>query len=109
MANPYRTVADFTNDSSFVNWITQPTPEATRYWQHWQNAHPDRRAVLEEARRQVLVQHVGTVALKPSVSTEDVAARPRVKPVPWPQYRTWVGGMLLVATLLLLIAVWILR
>lgn len=55
MFNSHRTIVDFVADTAFVDWIIQPTPEATTYWQRWQKEHPQLRETLEDARRAVLL------------------------------------------------------
>ncbi len=57
MANSYQTLQDFLLDDYFIAWVKQPTDSSDRYWEAWQVAHPDRRAVLQEARAVILAQH----------------------------------------------------
>jgi len=37
-------------DAWFIQWIVEGDPEANQFWQDWLKAHPDRQAIVDEAR-----------------------------------------------------------
>ena len=54
MKDSYQTWQEFLLDDDFVAWVKHPTPASDRRWQAWQDTHPDRRSLLEEAREMIL-------------------------------------------------------
>ena len=63
MANSYQTLQDFLLDDYFIAWVKQPTVSSDRYWEAWQVAHPNRRAVLQEARAVILTAQRDSLGL----------------------------------------------
>lgn len=70
MAYPYDTLQDLLQDDNFVTWVRYPTPATDRFWQGWQQAHPGRTVLVQEARSLVLSIHFDEERL----SDERVAA-----------------------------------
>ncbi len=46
----YQTVEDFLKDPSFVSWVQKETDKGTSIWEQWSNDHPEKSAVIAEAR-----------------------------------------------------------
>ncbi|MCY7351062.1 MAG: FecR domain-containing protein [Cytophagaceae bacterium] len=44
---------DFAADDAFIVWVLDPTPERSARWQDWLTAHPEKVAVVGEARKLV--------------------------------------------------------
>lgn len=59
MNNDYTTydALELAGDAWFIKWIVEGDPEALRFWQAWQEAHPEKQAMLEEARKLVRAIH----------------------------------------------------
>lgn len=51
----HHTTEDFVTDEFFIAWVKHPTEERRAFWQAWLSLHPDKRAVVEEARRLILM------------------------------------------------------
>ncbi len=49
-------VHDFVMDDFFRQWVQQPTANTDSFWNAWLSGHPEKRALIEEAR--LIVQHV---------------------------------------------------
>lgn len=47
-------VEDFASDPHFIRWVLQPDPEQEAFWQKWLQHHPEKAALLAEARKMVL-------------------------------------------------------
>lgn len=45
---------DFAQDDRFIQWVKSAVPEEQKLWESWMEAHPDKAAVIEEARQIVL-------------------------------------------------------
>ena len=48
------TALDFAQDPAFIHWVRYPDKESTPFWEGWLTVHPEKRPVLEEAKRLVL-------------------------------------------------------
>ena len=70
MAHRYDSLQDLLQDNNFVTWVRYPTPATDRFWQDWQQEHPDRPELVREARSLVLSVHFDEEQL----SDERVAA-----------------------------------
>lgn len=59
MNNDYTTydALELAGDAWFIQWIVEGDPEAQRFWETWQAAHPEKQAVLKEARKIVSAIH----------------------------------------------------
>ena len=55
---------NFAEDPSFVRWIRHKTPESVRFWNKWQQDHPDKQAIVKEAK--ILVQAIQIKETTPS-------------------------------------------
>ena len=55
---------NFAEDPSFIRWIRQKTPEASRFWEKWQSEHPDKQVAIREAK--ILVQAIQIKEENPS-------------------------------------------
>jgi transmembrane sensor len=55
-ANKYLdyTAADFAKDPLFRNWVLVPDEENSKFWTNWLSRYPDKKAVVENARWQML-------------------------------------------------------
>ena len=54
MKNQYNTVKDLVVDERFNRWVKTDGTEEAEFWQNWQAMHPDKVAILLEARQVVL-------------------------------------------------------
>ena len=70
MVNSYKTLQDFLLDDYFIDWVKHPTASSNRYWEAWQVAHPNRRAMLQEARAVILTAQQN----RPELSDQEVQA-----------------------------------
>lgn len=43
-------IQDFVSDESFVQWVINGSPEATRFWENYRTTHPAQRQDIDEAR-----------------------------------------------------------
>ncbi len=59
-------IDDFVTDQKFRNWVLSPDPELTHFWDQWQMANPQRKAVIDQARALV----IATSPMIPSLSQE---------------------------------------
>lgn len=50
-------INDFLRDEYFVNWVLHPDFESDHFWKQWLTAHPEKHAVLEQARE--IISSVG--------------------------------------------------
>jgi len=48
------TALDFAQDPAFIRWVRYPDKESMPFWEGWLTVHPEKRPVLEEAKRLVL-------------------------------------------------------
>ncbi|MDO1451248.1 FecR domain-containing protein [Rhodocytophaga aerolata] len=48
------TLHDFILDDFFIAWVKSPEPQSTIFWEDWLMKHPEKRALVEEARQLVL-------------------------------------------------------
>jgi transmembrane sensor len=53
-------VEDFLHDDFFIDWVLKSTEEHERFWNEWLLSYPDRKQVVESARRVV-----ASIAVKP--------------------------------------------
>lgn len=98
-------------DEDFIRWVKAPDADANLAWQKWLEQHPERQAVVEEARRLVLAisfspQPTGTdtEALWQRIRKSAHEEAPVRKLSPRRRWAMW--SAVAVAVLLLLIAVW---
>ncbi|MCO4292447.1 FecR domain-containing protein [Solitalea sp. MAHUQ-68] len=54
---------DFINNESFVNWVQHPSAEEETFWQQFQLDHPEKREIINTARRLVDAVKINEVAL----------------------------------------------
>jgi hypothetical protein len=47
-------VKDFVMNESFQKWILEPDEEVNIFWEDWLNSHPDKEALISEARSTIL-------------------------------------------------------
>ena len=47
-------VKDFVLSESFQKWILEPDDEVNIFWEDWLNSHPDKMALVREARSTIL-------------------------------------------------------
>ncbi|MBD2757194.1 FecR family protein [Spirosoma validum] len=59
---------DFLKDPDFRDWVKHPDEAQDIYWQQFQELHPDKKPVLEQARQYVLVLAEQTAQDKPSMA-----------------------------------------
>lgn len=45
---------DFVLDDYFIKWVKSPDPQTEAFWQNWLKDHPQKKAIIEEARQMVL-------------------------------------------------------
>jgi ferric-dicitrate binding protein FerR (iron transport regulator) len=57
MHTQYHTPEDFINDDEFVNWVLQPNENSESYWSKFIVAHPNKVALIDEARDFLLLMH----------------------------------------------------
>ncbi len=57
MTYNYYTAIDFAMDAYFQRWVLTRDAEAVHYWQSWLELHPEKQAVIEEARDLLLAQN----------------------------------------------------
>ena len=50
MKYDHYTLEDFLTDDYFLTWVKHPTTENTAFWSSWLKTHPEKAAVVEEAR-----------------------------------------------------------
>ena len=55
---------NFAEDPSFVRWIRHKTPDTIKFWEKWQQDHPEKQAIVKEAI--VLVQAINIKETTPS-------------------------------------------
>ena len=57
MLEKYRNydVADFVQDEYFRRWVLNPTQEVEEFWSEWAKLHPDKRSLLSDARKLLVV------------------------------------------------------
>ncbi|MEO1054509.1 MAG: FecR domain-containing protein [Bacteroidota bacterium] len=48
------TVHDFALDDYFIQWVQSPNAESNAFWYKWIKDHPDKKAIIDEARQLVL-------------------------------------------------------
>ena len=41
---------DFATDEQFVQWVLNPSPETTEFWDNWLRHHPEKKQLLDDAR-----------------------------------------------------------
>ena len=80
------TALDFAQDPAFIRWVRRPDEEAAQFWEGWLTGHPDKRPVLEEAKRLVLAIKVREVEPSPETlhriwANIDAATQSQGKPV----------------------------
>jgi ferric-dicitrate binding protein FerR (iron transport regulator) len=51
------TIEDFSSDEYFIDWVLQPTPDTIAFWEAWQQAHPERKITIVQARQVVRLLH----------------------------------------------------
>jgi len=56
-------IEDFLSDDYFIQWVSSTDPGPDRFWAEWNEAHPDRREILQQAR--TLVQSIRFRLLPP--------------------------------------------
>ena len=61
--------ADFAQDEYFQQWVFQPSSEASTFWAHWLQEHPEKEAAVQEARRLVLILGQPEAPLDPRQAT----------------------------------------
>ena len=43
-------VEDFASDHDFIQWVKNPNALTNLFWKQWLEQHPDKRAIVEEAK-----------------------------------------------------------
>jgi len=51
----YHNITDFAADYAFIQWVKKPTAENQAFWDSWLNAHPEKKGIILEARRLVIL------------------------------------------------------
>ena len=55
---------NFAEDPSFIRWIRHKTPDTVKFWEKWQQDHPEKQATIKEAK--ILVQAIHIKDTPPS-------------------------------------------
>jgi len=87
---------DFLEDVAFRRWVFHPLPQDEGFWQSWLAGHPDKQAVVQQARQQLLAiksefQHLTDDHIDQKVAqlVQQAQAQDsnRVRPMPISQWR----------------------
>jgi transmembrane sensor len=61
---------EFAQDQAFIRWVQQKNGADNSFWERWLVEHPDKKAVVEEARRMVISMQFQEKNLSPADKTE---------------------------------------
>ncbi|PIQ21462.1 MAG: hypothetical protein COW65_08950 [Cytophagales bacterium CG18_big_fil_WC_8_21_14_2_50_42_9] len=51
----YHNITDFAADHAFIQWVKKPTAESQVFWDNWLKAHPEKKEIVLEAHRLVVL------------------------------------------------------
>src|SRR5687767_14697896 len=63
MDKQYDTIEDFINDDEFARWVAHPNEQSDLFWRRFIEAHPDKVALIEEARSFLSFMHFKDTSL----------------------------------------------
>ena len=65
-------IEDFASDDHFIEWCLSPTHELNEFWNEWLTTNPDKKQILEEARRTISIIHKAETTNVQSVMKKDI-------------------------------------